>query len=143
MKTLFYIILLSGFVIACKSSKHHNPTKTTNTIVNDTIRISSDKTEYEIIIMDSGFNTWLMSKARPEGYYSQSFLENRNYQWVMAWNQRVNQPFKYDPNLYTTRIDYDRTIDYGYQLNYKLYNYFIYFQLKYKQQLAPGIIPRI
>ena len=33
-------------------------------------------------------------------------------------------------------------IDYGYDVNYKLYNYFIYFQLTYKQQLT-GFIPRI
>ena len=40
------------------------------------------------------------------------------------------------------QIDYQAHIDYGYEVNYKLYNYFIYFQIQYKQRLA-GFVPRI
>ncbi len=108
----------------------------------DTIQISSDETEYEIIIIEPGFNFWLQSIAKPEGYYSQSFLENRNQLYVIEWNQRVLQPQRYSPNLYELQIDYQQQIDYGYEVNYKLYNYFIYFQRKYKQRLGP-FIPRI
>jgi len=39
------------------------------------------------------------------------------------------------------QINYNRNVDYGYDVNYKLYNYFIYFQLKFKQQLS-GFIPQ-
>lgn len=108
----------------------------------DTISISSDKTEYEIIIIEPGFNTWLNSIARPEGYYSQNFLENRNYLMVMEWNQRVLQPARFNPNLYELQIDYSQNIDYGYEVNYKLYNYFVYFQRKYNQRLGP-FLPRL
>ena len=108
----------------------------------DTIKIASDKTEYEIIIIEPGYNFWLQSIARPEGYYSQSYLENRNNIYVIEWNQRVLQPFRFDPNLYEMQIDYSPNIDYGYEVNYKLYNYFIYFQRKYNQRLGP-FLPRI
>lgn len=108
----------------------------------DTITISSDKTEYEIIIIEPGFYTWLNSIAKPEGYYSQSFLENRNYLMVLEWNRRVLQPMQYSPNLYELQIDYAQNIDYGYEVNYQLYNYFIYFQRKYNQRLGT-FIPRI
>ncbi len=108
----------------------------------DTVRIASDSTEYEIIIIDPGFNFWLASIARPEGYYSQTFLENRNQILVTNWNQRALQPFRYDTNLYELQIDYNPTIDYGYEVNYKLYNYFVYFQRKYNQRLGPWF-PRI
>ena len=108
----------------------------------DTITIRDDKTEYEIIIIEPGFDFWLQSIARPEGYYSQSFLENRNRIRVIEWNQRVMQPFRYNSNLYELRIDYDPNIDYGYEVNYKLYNYFIYFQRKYNQRLGP-FVPRV
>ncbi len=108
----------------------------------DTVQITSEETEYEIIIIDPGFNVWLQSIARPEGYYSQHFLENRNQILVTNWNQRVLQPQQYDPNLYMMQIDYDPNIDYGYEVNYKLYNYFVYFQRKYKQRLGP-FLPRI
>lgn len=108
----------------------------------DTIAISDEKTEYEIIIIEPGFDAWLQSVAKPEGYYSQSYLENRNYIYVVEWNSRVSQPFTYNPNLYEMQIDYNPNIDYGYEVNYKLYNYFIYFQRKYNQRLGP-FVPRI
>lgn len=106
------------------------------------VEIKDDETEYEIIIIEPGFFTWLQSIARPEGYYSQSFLENRNQLLVINWNQRVLQPQQFNPSLYELQINYDPNIDYGYEVNYKLYNYFIYFQRKYNQRLGP-FLPRI
>jgi len=103
----------------------------------DTIRIANEDTEYEIIIIEPGFNTWLQTIARPEGYYSQNYLENRNMMMVNEWNQRVNDPSRYNINLYELQIDYRNGINYGYEVNYKLYNYFIYFQRKYRQRLGP------
>ncbi|MFK7811270.1 MAG: DUF6146 family protein [Maribacter sp.] len=108
----------------------------------DTINIANEETEYQIIIIEPGFNYWLQSTARPEGYYEQTFLENRNIFMVNEWNQRVMQPNRFSPNLYEMRIDYQQDIDYGYEVNYKLYNYFIYFQRKYRQRLGP-FMPRI
>jgi hypothetical protein len=49
----------------------------------DTITIADEKTEYEIIIIEPGFDFWLQSIAKPEGYYSQSYLENRNQLYVL------------------------------------------------------------
>jgi hypothetical protein len=89
-----------------------------------------------------GFFVWLQSIARPEGYYSQSFLESRNSIMVTNWNQRVLQPNRFNSNLYELQIAYDPQIDYGYEVNYKLYNYFVYFQRKYNQRLGP-FFPRI
>lgn len=108
----------------------------------DTIRIANEETTYEIIIIEPGFNFWLQSVARPEGFYSQSYLESRNNIWVIEWNQRVLQPQRYDPNLYELSINYEYNTDYGYEVNYKLYNYFIYFQRKYNQRLGT-FYPRI
>lgn len=109
---------------------------------NDTVQIANEQTEYEIIIIEPGFNYWLQSIAKPEGYYSQSFLENRNQIYTINWNQRVLQPMRYSPNLYELQIDYSSQIDYGYEVNYKLYYYYIYFQRKYNQRLGP-FLPRI
>jgi len=108
----------------------------------EAVKIADEKTEYEITIIEPGFNTWLQSIARPEGYYSQSFLENRNRLLVINWNNRVNQPQRFDPNLYQIKINYSSTIDYGYDVNYKLYNYFIFFQRRFNERLS-GFIPRI
>ena len=108
----------------------------------DTVKIADAESKYEIYIIDPGFYTWLVSIARPEGYYSQHFLENRNDIMVLEWNRRVILPTQYDPQLYLWEINYDPNIDYGYEVNYKLYNYFIYFQRKYGQRLGP-FQPRI
>ena len=144
MKALVYLLIICGMFVGCNSYKTGNSSvdKEQNIAGQDTVRIANDDLEYEIIIIEPGFNAWLASVAQPEGYYSQQFLENRNQQYVIAWNQRVLQPQRFNPNLYQMQIDYRPGIDYGYEVNYKLYNYFIYFQLTYKQQLT-GYIPRI
>ena len=143
MKTLVAVLFISGLIWSCGPSRsfvNHEPEVATSE--QDTVRIENDDLEYEIIIIEPGFNTWLATVAKPEGYYSQSYLESRNRIWVQEWNNRVLQPFTYSPNLYEMQIDYDPTIDYGYEVNYKLFNYFVYFQLHYKQQLG-GFVPRI
>ena len=145
MRNIAYIVLLFIFVLACSTQKVAlNPEEKAlfNAQQPDTVAIKSEKTEYEIIIIEPGFNAWLESIARPRGYYSQTFLENRNAIYVAEWNRRVLNPFTYNPNLYEMQIDYDPSIDYGYEVNYKLYYYFIYFQRKYNQRLA-GFVPRI
>jgi hypothetical protein len=108
----------------------------------DTIHIANAETEYEIIIIEPGFDIWLQTIARPDGYYSQQYLETRNQIYVQEWNSRVVQPQRYNSSLYELQIDYQHTIDYGYEVNYKLYNYFIYFQRKYRQRLG-AFAPRI
>ena len=136
-----------GLVAACSAQKEAldiSPDEQAvfNSKEEEPVEIKDEESEYEIIIIEPGFNTWLLSIARPEGYYSQSFLENRNILYVMEWNRRVLQPMRYGSGLYEMQINYDPNIDYGYDVNYKLYNYFIYFQRKYKQRLGP-FIPRI
>ncbi|MGJ8738948.1 DUF6146 family protein, partial [Zobellia laminariae] len=103
----------------------------------DTITIANDATEYEIMIIEPGFNFWLQSIAKPRNFYSQSYMESRNQIFVANYNQKVMQPMRYDPNLYEQQINYEPNTDYGYEVNYKLYNYFIYFQRKYNQRLGP------
>ncbi|MCG2461992.1 DUF6146 family protein [Flavobacteriaceae bacterium F89] len=110
--------------------------------VGDTVKIVNDSTEYEIIIIDPGFDLWLRSIAKPEWYYTQSYMENRNRIYVAEWNYRVTQPQRYDSNLYEMQINYNPNIDYGLEVNYKLYYYFIYFQRKYNQRLGP-FVPRV
>jgi hypothetical protein len=145
MKSFVYILLVCGLFIGCNSSKAISSSNTQdieNSVETDTVRIANTELEYEIIIIESGFESWLQGRAKPEGYYSQSFLENRNRLFVTEWNSRAIQPLRYGSNLYEMQIDYQPHIDYGYEVNYKLYYYFIYFQLEYKQQLT-GFIPRI
>ncbi|MDN3723988.1 DUF6146 family protein [Aequorivita sp. SDUM287046] len=134
------LLLIAAFCIACYSCGSGNKTLNSNNTEiskNDTIRIANDSLEYEIIIIEPGFESWLVSQP-PRGFYGQSLLENKNYQWVTEYNTRVLQPAKYSPSLYTEQINYDPAIDYGYEVNYLLYNYFVYFQDKYNQKFIGG-----
>jgi len=151
MKNFIYICLSASLLLvhlsACNSSRKSVQITDQEQMAfreteRDTVTIADDESDYEIVIIEPGFQTWLSSVARPEGYYSQSFLENRNQILVTNWNQRVLEPLRYDPMLYEMQINYDPGVDYGYDVNYKLYNYFIYFQRKYNQRLGP-FLPRI
>lgn len=145
MKTIASILIICFILISCNSTKNSTSIKNEsleNLKLSDTVSIANKNLEYEIIIIEPGFNAWLAGVARPEGFYTQEFLETRNYQYVIEWNNRTTQPQRYNPNLYEMPIDYQQGIDYGYEVNYKLYNYFIYFQLNYKQRLG-AFVPRI
>lgn len=107
----------------------------------DIVRIANDSLQYEVIIIDGGFNSWLYGNAKPRGFYSESYLENRNQIYVSEWNRRAMQPQRYNLNLYEMQINYDPFIHYGYEVNYLIYNYMVYFQIANKQQLG-GFAPR-
>ncbi len=90
--------------------------------------ISKDSTEYKLIVLDTGFETWLATQPSMN-YHSKEFYETRNRQYVVEWNLRYDQPMKYGGN-YETRIDYSPDIGYGIELNYRLYYFFRYFEEK-------------
>lgn len=144
MKKILSALVILLTIVACSTTSKNtvaiNPSDKTSIAVNDTVRIANDSLEYEVIIIDNGFSTWLASTALPRNYYSLSYLENKNYLYVTEWNNRVLQPQRYSPNLYEMTIDYRSNIHYGYEVNYLIYNYMIYFQNTYKQKLA-GHVP--
>ncbi|WPR71253.1 DUF6146 family protein [Flavobacterium sp. NG2] len=132
-------ILFIIVIISCTSSKALVKNKNTTASPSDTIRIANEELEYEVIIIDPGFNTWLNSRAFPRGYHTQAYLENKNLFYITEWNNRVMQPQRYNSRLYEMTIDYDPHINYGYEVNYLIYNYMIYFQNTYKQKLYGNV----
>ena len=142
MKNTAYIIAFVFFaIIGCTTSKSTiTSTDKPLSTQKDTVRIANDTLQYEVIIIDSGFSTWLATRAYPRNYHSQSYLENKNQLYVSEWNNRALQPQRYDPKLYEMSINYDSNIDYGYEVNYLIYNYMIFFQNTYKQKLY-GYVP--
>ena len=142
MKKIVISLLLIIALTSCHFDKNivSKEKKSTAEKTSDTIRIANDSLEYEVIIIDSGFNSWLYGNAQPRGFYSESYLENRNQIYVTEWNNRVMQTQLYN-DLYEMQINYDRNIHYGYEVNYLIYNYMIYFQITNKQQLG-GFVPR-
>lgn len=94
---------------------------------------NEEEEEYELIIIDPGFATWFVSNARPINYYSPSYYETWNQQYVSAWNDKVNQAANYNTANYPfeNRIEYNPSENYGVELNHELYWYFRYVQSLY------------
>lgn len=125
------------FLYSCGSSRERDFSKNEIPVTaNDTVRIANDSLEYEIIIIEPGFSAFIASIARPRGYYSQSYLENKNRFLTQDYNARVRNPQRYNPNLYVQEINYEPRIDYGYEVNYLLYNYFVFFSREYNQRFS-------
>lgn len=135
MKKLYYIIPFIIFIMtltSCKSTKERD-LNTTNTI-SDIVHISSDSLEYEIYIIEPGFNQWLATR-KPRGFNTQYWLETRNNLLVNEYNSRVINTRQFDPNLYTQQIYYDKSANYGYEVNYLLWNWLEFFQEHNNQKL--------
>jgi Family of unknown function (DUF6146) len=137
MKNIFAFILINFVVI---SNFSQNAINNKNLTSSDTIKIANEELEYEVTIIDAGFNNWLNSRAYPRKYHSEYFLENKNQLYVSEWNRRVMEPQRFDANLYEMQINYDINVHYGYEVNYLIYNYMIYFQNTNKQKLW-GYVP--
>lgn len=142
MKITLILLFIVVLVLSCSTPRTFENKEDLVGIPADTIRIANEELEYEVIIIEPGFNAWLEVTAQPRNFYNQTYLESRNRIWVINYNIRAIDRTNYDPQLYELPIDYKSTIDYGYEVNYLLYNYFVYFQLRYKQRLGT-FSPRI
>ncbi len=132
--------MTSVTLIACSTSKNIISDSNKSANANDTIRIVNKDLQFEVIIFDPGFSNWLNSRAYPRGFHSESYLETKNNIYITEWNIRALQPQKYNTNLYDMTINYSPNIKYGYEVNYLIYNYLVYFQNVYKQRLN-GYVP--
>ena len=139
LKQFLFIFSIGFFLWSCGSSPINNSSKEKE----EPVVIANDSLEYEIIIIDVGFTNYLNTIAQPEGYYSQQYMEARNRVYVTNWNIRARNPSQFNPNIYENIIDYQPSINYGYEVNYKLFNYFLFAQRKYKMSLGFGRPNRI
>ena len=132
LKPIFYLLSITLF-FACGSYSNSN---SKNTITKeDPVVIANEALQYEIIIIDIGFTSYLNSIARPMSYHSQAYLQNKNRFYVAVWNNRAQNSQRYNSNIYENIIEYDSNVDYGLEVNYKLFWYFKFAEQKYKMRL--------
>ena len=136
MKNIAVFVIVLILALSCDSSKKFSQKNNIAAKVNDTVRIANDSIEYEVIIIDPGFNSWLITTAHPRQFYTQNYMEIRNRFWVQAWNNRVLSSTMNNAQLYEMTIDFQPNINYGYEVNYMLFNYLTYFQIRNRQQLG-------
>lgn len=125
-----FFILLIGLLSACAAGRANiDQPEAPNLVKNE----NGEEEEYELIIIDPGYQTWFMAHSKPINFYSPSYYELWNQRYVAAWNEKVNQQAYYNSANYPfeNRIEYNPNIDYGADLNYELYWYFRYIQHLY------------
>ncbi len=60
MKRIFLVLsALATILIACTATQNNKNFEKNSKPLNDTIRISNEEIEYEVIIIDPGFASWL------------------------------------------------------------------------------------
>ena len=125
MKTLNgLIVLLAGILFFGCASTHLVRQK-----VGDNIVLDDGQEEYELIIIDPGFQTWFASRAKPINYYSLSYYESQNKRYVSTWNELFSAYGGRSP--FENRIDYEFNKNYGLELNYQLFWCFKYIESLY------------
>ncbi len=134
MRKIFFLAVV--FLVAlCIPVSAQNSEKPQNQP--DTLNIAkNDSTEYELIIIDPGFQNWFITNARPKWYHADFYYELKNRMYVATWNSQVQQTMGRPPFEYY--INYDPNINYGLELNYKLYWYFKYIESTYGIDLGGG-----
>ncbi|MFW5687827.1 MAG: DUF6146 family protein [Bacteroidota bacterium] len=129
MKT-YSIIAVILFLMAtgCRSAKENVPE--TNEDESVFIEIQEEDTlEYELLIFDPGFEVWFDQTSKPITFYEQSYLESWNAQLVNQWNTFRGSTWQMRC-MPVSHIDYRPAVDYGKELNYRLFYYFKYMHQK-------------
>lgn len=131
MKRLMFGIGVLILIAACSTQKGVVKVKTN---VDDNAVV--DSVEYELETFDSKFEAWYVMHKSPALYHSKSYYENWNRQYVVAWNIKSTNPWK--NSFFEPIIGYDPTVDYGFDLNHKLFYYFQYVEHVLKIQIMSG-----
>ncbi len=131
MKRVFIIVIA---VLALAMPDANGQRKRDRVIKSDTLVAANDSLQYELIVLDPGFESWLVS--RPVGLHSNEYYRQKNIQYVQEWNARYMSPMRYG-GLYSVYIDYSPFVEYDIDLNYRLYNYFLFFENKNRVKLLP------
>ncbi|MCD6355335.1 MAG: hypothetical protein J7L95_07285 [Prolixibacteraceae bacterium] len=100
------------------------------------IESPADSTEYELETFDPQFETWYELHNTPSTYHSQSYYESWNKQYVSAWNFNATNSRK--AAFFEPIVGYDPTVDYGFELNHKLFYYFQYVERVLKIRIIQG-----
>lgn len=135
MKSSIFLLFYVCICISCSSTKQiEDKEKIVKTeekadpgyakIESDRIIISNPAQKFDFVISDIGFDAWLLKNAKARGEDDQKFLESKNRIWVDEWNARKEAKFF----GHEKAIDYLPNVNYGYEVNYMLYNYLVYWQ---------------
>lgn len=126
MKTIISLLILTFTILSCQTTKVTSLKDSTPPQINET---ENDSVQYELIVFDTKYDSYLAMQPSMN-FYSQEYYEIWNQQYVTEWNIRHNNALRHG-DFYETYIDYNSHTDYGLELNYKLYYYFLFIEKEY------------
>ncbi len=119
MKRIFIILLSIVFLYGCAAG----PGKLTKVKDKNLVEIKKEgDTEYEVIVMDPGFDTWFQTTWSPAKDRSLEYYKHWNQRYVSAWNEKVRRSRSND--FFDTEINYNPGTNYGIEVERVLYYYF-------------------
>ncbi len=122
MKKVLFLIVTCLFIYSCSTQSVYNKSiADTNSQT-----ATQDSTEYELLILDIGFESWLATKSSIAMAHSDAYYKNWNHIYVTEWNHKYQQGHP----CFENHIEYNLFEDYGLDINYKLYNYFLFVEDK-------------
>lgn len=92
------------------------------------IDIAENDEEYELVVLDPGFDSWFATTWSPSKDRLESYYSYWNQRYVTAWNYKATRA--HTSRNFDTIIGYEPTVDYGIELERKLYYYFRYVDTK-------------
>lgn len=136
---IMFAVLAGSLLVACGPAKKINRTGKAHQV--EVVKDNKDSTEYELIIFDPGFESWFEKNRKPMWYYTNDYLAAWNRQYVTAWNEKARNPLLVShtgDNPFMNEIDYRPGINYGLELNHKLYHYFKYIEATWGSFMSFG-----
>ncbi len=127
MKNLIIILIISGFIWSCTSNPKHLPEDSKPGL--SAQKKADSAGEWEITVFDTDYETFVATRAQPKSMFTESGLKSRNQLLVTEWNNRFFSGI--NPNFYEVAIDYDVNEKYGFDFEYRLYQFFAYCNWKY------------
>ena len=127
MKPIFFIGLTALLIWSCSPARQ--ATKTSAILKQST----QDSTEYEILIIDIHFDQWYLLNYSPAKDRSKEYYRSKNLIAVGNWNDyfRIGRYTR----IVDSSINYYPDVDYGIEVDRKLYWYFKFIVSTYKIQL--------
>ncbi|RUT78904.1 DUF6146 family protein [Ancylomarina longa] len=124
MKQFIFIILAIFLLGACSTYSAFETSESDKN--NQETAIVQDSTKYELLILDIGFESWFATRNLRASAHSEWYYTNWNQIYVNEWNRLYLEGHPYFENY----IDYSPYEEYGFDINYKLYNYFQFVEEK-------------
>ena len=122
MKKILIFLILGGILWSCNTPGHTSKVTTS--------KISkADTSEYEITIIDPEFDFWYAVNFSPAKDYANRYYRSQNQVAVSNWNDYYRRN-KYR-RVIENDISYDNSVDYGIDVNRKLFWYFKFIEEKY------------